>query len=488
MVRLLRRRHQPVLSVVVPMYNVEDYLDACLTSIRKQRYRSLEIVIVDDGSPDGSLGIAQRHARQDGRIRIVRRPNGGLSAARNTGVEAATGEFLTFVDSDDLVTPDGLAVAMASLQATGSDIAVLQYGRLRDGKPTKGAPWIRRLHAEGRMRATLDDCPEVMFNASAWSLVFRRDFYDSAGLRFVEGVVYEDQAFSAEAYAKARTFDVLETTGYLWRVNESSMSQGPGQVTVDSVLARLDAADNTLAVLADRPAARAERALQYLQSWLANSLLKLERADDAYLDALMRRMPAIIDIAPDDRYAREVPAQYRVLNTLLRNGDHDAVWHFVQAEGMQPQMHPSGSEPAGLTAYLPGWGIDAVPAASYVLTGDQTQFQAKVVTGRRLGPKEFELDVQAWFQNIGDIADVSAVVLADGRPLEVTVTPNGQDAIVSSRQGAERRYEGSGLTLAVRHDLRKLPSTLDITLTGSVGGLEGTKRFPAFRSSRIRSL
>jgi glycosyltransferase involved in cell wall biosynthesis len=466
--RLRKRRSGPLLSVVVPVHNVEQYVGACLDSIRSQHYRSIEIVVVDDGSPDDSMAIVRRHAAKDSRIRLVERPNGGLSAARNTGVEAATGQFLTFVDSDDLVTAGGLAAAMASLAETGSDIAVLQYGRLRDGKPAKGAPWIRRLHAEGRTRATLDDCPDVMFNASAWSKVFRRDFYDSAGLRFVEGVVYEDQAFSAEAYAKAQAFDVLETTGYLWRVNESSMSQGPGQVTVDSVLARLDAADNTLKVLADRPAARAERALQYLRSWLANSLLKLERADAAYLDALVQRMPAIVEAAPPDRYALEVPAQYRVLYALLAAGDRDAIWRYVRAEGMQPEMHPSGMEPAGLTAYLPGWQHDPVPPEAYVLTAEQTRLRATVRAVHHDGAN-LVLDVAAWFPNV-ELTEPSLTLKTDGD--RVDVVQWGEPKVVTSRQGAQRQYARSGWSVTIRGAARRAPRNITVTLRD--GSREGT--------------
>ena len=100
-----RRGYVPgLLSIVVPCYRVEDFLDECLVSLRFQHYREVEIIVVDDGSPDRSGEIARRHARRDLRVRVVTRENGGLSAARNTGIEHARGEFLTFVDSDDVVT------------------------------------------------------------------------------------------------------------------------------------------------------------------------------------------------------------------------------------------------------------------------------------------------------------------------------------------------------------------------------------------------
>ena len=120
------------LSIIVPVYNVEDYLDECLTSLTAQDVAAVEIVVVDDGSTDASAKIAARHARRDRRIRVISRANGGLSAARNTGIAAASAPFLTFVDSDDLVQPAGFAAALASLEASGSDFALLPYRRFRD--------------------------------------------------------------------------------------------------------------------------------------------------------------------------------------------------------------------------------------------------------------------------------------------------------------------------------------------------------------------
>lgn len=488
MAKRLRRQRTatgPLLSVIVPIYNVEDYLDECLHSIRAQRYRSIEIIVVDDGSPDRSHDLAVRQQRKDPRIRIVRRPNGGLSAARNTGVEAARGDFLTFVDSDDTVTPDGFAAAMDSLLRTGSDVAVLGYRRLRDGKPGKPARWIRELHAREREATTLAASPEVMVNATAWAKVINHGFYTRTGLGFVEGIIYEDQAFTAHMYAAAESIDVLATVGYNWRVNETSMSQG--QVTVPNLTARLDAAEDSLANLAEHPQAQTDRVLQLLRHNIPNSLLKLERADDDYLAVLIDRLPRLLDRAPADRFAAEIPAQYRVLCELIRLGEHRRIWDYVRAEGMQPEMHPSGPERDGFSVYLPGWQRDPILAAAYVLTSGQTKFKAKIVRARRLGPGEFALDVRAWFQNVGGAAELDATVTADGTALAVDAARNGDDAIVSSRQDAQRRYAGSGWTLTVRHESARLPGTLAIGLSAVAEGFVGERVFASFKTARIRS-
>jgi CDP-glycerol glycerophosphotransferase len=227
--RAVRRggRVPGLLSIVVPCYQVEDFLDECLVSLRFQHYREVEIIVVDDGSPDRSGEIARRHARRDLRVRVVTRENGGLSAARNTGIEHARGEFLTFVDSDDVVTPEAYTSAIGALRESGSDFVVSCYDRLENKKRVPAGTWIRAAHARRRLGVDLDTFPEAMVNAVAWSKTYRREFWDRAGLRFPEGRIYEDQPVSAAAFAQARAFDVVPDISVSWRIrnDRSSISQ-----------------------------------------------------------------------------------------------------------------------------------------------------------------------------------------------------------------------------------------------------------------------
>ena len=471
-----RPRNLPVLSIVIPVYNASAHLVECLDSVLRQHYRSLDIVIIDDGSVDDSLAIARRYAQADERVTVLEQANAGPSAARNAAIARASGEFLTFVDADDTVTRDGLAEAMSVLSGSGSDIAVLPYQRLDGQRIRKPAAWIRRLHATTRTGVTLEQCPDVMVNAIACAKIFRREFWDAAGLQFLPGVIYEDQILTAQAYREATAIDILSTTAYNWRLQEVSVSQG--HVTVEAVLARLTSAEKSLALLEPVPQVRAERALQLLRHNMPNSVLKLERADGPYLDVLIERLPAIVDAAPPQEYAATVPAQYRVLYELIRGGDHRRIWSYVSAEGMQVEMHPSGVEDVGFVAYLPGWDSDPVPATSYVLTADQTGLKTKVLGCRRLGKGETEIDVRAWFQNVGLESTLTAAVAADGAPLDVAIARSGDDAIVSSRQGAERRYDGSGWTLTVSHQGRP-PKAFDVEISLSAGPFAASKRFTA---------
>jgi glycosyltransferase involved in cell wall biosynthesis len=455
-----------VLSIVVPVYNAADYISESLTSIRRQDYRRIEIVVIDDGSTDASLNIIRRHARADRRVVVLSQANTGVGEARRAAVAVATGEYLTFVDADDTVTRGGLLAGMDGLKETGSDVAVLPYQR-QEGRFVRGAAaWIRDLHAHPAKHTTLAERPDVLVNAIACAKIFRRAFWDANELVFPSVLANGDQIVTAQAYLAATGIDISGVMAYTWRRMETSISQG--QVTAAAVHARMDAIDAVLKVLEPLPEVRSERALQYLRNNVPNSVLKLERADDAYLDALIERVPRVVDAAPAERYAAEVPAEFRVLYALLRAGDHEAIWRFVRADGMQPEMHASGEEPAGLTAYLPGWQIDPLPPETYVLTAEQTAMKAIVRAVHHDGAN-LVLDVAAWFSNV-ELANPSLTIKTDGD--HVDIVQWGEPQVVTSRQGAQRRYAASGWSVTIKGAARRAPRAITVTLQD--GPREGT--------------
>lgn len=455
----LRQRNRPVLSIVVPVYNGAQHLDEALTSIRQQDYRRLDIVVIDDGSSDDSLAIAKRHARSDRRVTVLAQANAGVGAARRAAVAAASGSYLTFIDADDTVTRGGIRAAMDVLEQTGSDLAVMPYQRLEASGLKPAAAWIRALHASPARHVTLEERPDVLVNAIACAKIFRREFWDRQALEFPTVLLAGDQIVTARAYRDANSIDISGAVAYNWRRMETSISQG--QVTPEAVHARFDAIDAVLDLLTDLPDVRAERALQYLRYNVPNSTLKLERADDDYLDALFERVPLVAAAAPPDRYQVEVPAQHRVLNALLARGDRAATWRFVQAEGMQPEMHPTHESELGLVAQLPGIGVDDVPATAYVLTAEQTAAKA-IVRGTHHDGPDLVLDVAVWFSNV-ELQEPSLQVKTDGDIADVVQW--GEPHVVTSRQGAQRRYERSGWMVTLRGAAKRAPRSVTVTLT-----------------------
>ncbi len=215
-------RRSPLVSVVIPVHNVEDYLREALDSVLGQTHRELDVVLVDDGSTDGSGAIADEYAARDRRVRAVHTENRGLGAARNEGLRHVRGELLAFADSDDVVPPTAYATMVKQQKATGADFVTGSVARWEDGGLVE-LPWMRRLHREARA-VRLEDHPEILGDVFAWNKLFRREFWDAAQLSWPERIRYEDQPTTTEAYAKARLFAVVPDVVYHWRIRHDGSS------------------------------------------------------------------------------------------------------------------------------------------------------------------------------------------------------------------------------------------------------------------------
>lgn len=402
-----------LLSVVMPAHNVEPYIDDCLHSLRRQAYRNIEVIVVDDGSSDGSMAIVERHRRRDPRLRIVRRPNGGPSAARNTGVAASRGEFLTFVDPDDLVRADGYRRGIAALRESGSDFVVLSYDRMEHGRRRKPGPWITAAHATRRLRCTVDSAPEIQVNAVVWSKVFRRTFYEAAGLRFPEGVIYEDQPLSARAYARARAFDILPDVGVTWRIREDGTSITQQTSSTDNLAAHNAAVRASLAELDDagRPTAATARALQLL----ANNMRLFSRhanvVDDEFWRTLQVGLRELRERVSEEAYIRGVPAHEKVLNDLILRDDRARAKEFLDAGGMNLTGFPTERVDDRYVVRLPFFDDPRanVPADRFVLADRQLSISAIVTAVRWDAKGTLVIEGCAYVRNVDLAARAPAI-------------------------------------------------------------------------------
>jgi CDP-glycerol glycerophosphotransferase len=201
------------------MFDVETYLHACLESLVGQHLDDIEMIIVDDGSTDGSRAIAEAWSADDARIRILEQSHQGLSAARNTGVRAATGQYLAFCDSDDVVPLTGYASLVSSLEGTGSDLATGNVRRL-DSVGLHPHPGYGDLFDQERPRTHILRLNALVRDRMVWNKVFRRSFWDSEGLVFALPM-YEDAPVMIRAHIAASTVDVLSEVVYHWRLREA---------------------------------------------------------------------------------------------------------------------------------------------------------------------------------------------------------------------------------------------------------------------------
>lgn len=193
-------------SVIVPVYNVEKYLSECVDSLLNQTYQNFEIILVDDGSKDGSSDICDAYGAKDNRIRSIHKENGGASTARNVGLDIATGEFVFFLDSDDwlerttlekLLAPmkdEEIEVTFCEAYAVDEDtgeVSMQNYGYHRDYGIGSGDQFFTEMvqHRE--------------FHVAVWMLLYRKSFLSRENIRFVENIVYEDCIFSYQVFHRA---------------------------------------------------------------------------------------------------------------------------------------------------------------------------------------------------------------------------------------------------------------------------------------------
>jgi glycosyltransferase involved in cell wall biosynthesis len=227
---VFRRRSTPQVSIVVPAYDVASYLPACLDGLLGQTLRDLEVVVVDDGATDGSGALADSYVARDSRVRVVHIENRGLGAARNEGIRHARGEYLGFCDADDLMTPRALEILLVLARETDASLVTGNVVRLEGGR-RPGLPWMNRLHAD-RGAIVIDDLPELLGDVFAWNKLFRRDFWDTAGLSWPERIRYEDQPTTTEAYLAAGRIGVTPEVVYHWRVRQDGTSITQQRATV----------------------------------------------------------------------------------------------------------------------------------------------------------------------------------------------------------------------------------------------------------------
>lgn len=207
------------ISVIIPVYKVEAYLDECLRSVLGQTYPHLEIILVDDGSPDRCGAMCDAWAAKDSRIKVIHKKNGGLSDARNTGLDIATGDYISFVDSDDWIEPQFCETLLAALQKEGADVCACS---IRSCFPDRAELWGCPSYAVTTPVETLAMLyRDTAYPVSAWNKLYRRELWD--GLRFPVGKLCEDAFTTYLLVHRARKIVQLPQALYGYRIRPDSI-------------------------------------------------------------------------------------------------------------------------------------------------------------------------------------------------------------------------------------------------------------------------
>lgn len=221
------------LSVIVPIYNVDKYLSKCLDSILLQTYKNLEIICVNDGSTDTSLKILKQYAEKDKRIIVIDQENRGLSGARNVGMSIMTGEYFTFMDSDDWIQLGAYQKCMDIIKNEKRPIDILVFnGFLYYQNILYGDPVLFNLFSyddwgslkESNFKDYRKRKSPLHNTMAVWNKIFRTDWYKQYNFQFMERMLAQDRLFSAQTYLKAKNIYVLEDYFSCYRKQPESLS------------------------------------------------------------------------------------------------------------------------------------------------------------------------------------------------------------------------------------------------------------------------
>lgn len=290
----------PTISVIVPVYKVESYLCQCVDSILSQTFRDFELILVDDGSPDGCPSICDEYAHSDSHIRVVHKENGGVSSARNAGLNAAQGEYIAFVDPDDFIQEDMLQRLLEEIEQSRADMVMCNFDTYfppeYSGWKRKGSAFFSAVMNQGAFADFMAQ-PNNWHSCVLWNKLYKRHVWET--IRFPEGYIHEDEAVMHRVVERCQSIQIIDDCLYHYRQNISSSIMGQGT--------RIQSFDK-LAAIADRIVCASDNGWQKLsQSAMGNytyylldmiSLFPCTEENEKYFrrmdESLRRALPYIL--------------------------------------------------------------------------------------------------------------------------------------------------------------------------------------------------
>lgn len=216
-------------SVIVPVYNVEKYLDRCIDSIISQSYKNLEIILVDDGSTDASGKICDNYVKKDKRIVVIHKRNGGLSDARNTGIKRATGAYLSFIDSDDSFEINSIEYLLDFLKRTNADVAIGKINVIKGNKYKKHIVRARETILNSRQAIKLYLIDTI--STSSCAKLYKRKIFEK--IRFPVGKIYEDNGIIYKTIDSSNIIALSNKNVYNYYINSNTLTTGASSISTD---------------------------------------------------------------------------------------------------------------------------------------------------------------------------------------------------------------------------------------------------------------
>lgn len=325
----IRDARMPKVTIVVPVYNVEQYLADALRSARAQNWPNLEIIVVNDGATDNSAAIIDRFFYRTRFMKTVLQANSGLGAARNAGLAAIEDtDYVMFLDSDDLLPLGAVRRFVKQAESTGSPLvvgkAVCFYGA-RYFDRTSTAAFFK----ESREAISVNDLPEVLGDATSWNKLYNWQFWQANHFKFPVGVAYEDMTLVVTAYLAAKQFDLIADPSYFWRVRAEGESLSKRRTELKSLQDRLlsmEQIDKILRLSVERGFIRPNVHLSWLSRIISLDLpLFVESVpvtDEAFFAELHTRAGKLLKDAPEQVWV-EATGKHRAAVWAAVNGTRE---------------------------------------------------------------------------------------------------------------------------------------------------------------------
>lgn len=280
-----------LISIIIPIYKIEDCVDRCINSIINQTYSDLEIILVDDGSPDRCPGICDEWAQKDARIKVIHRENGGLSAARNSGIDQASGTFLLLVDGDDYIAPNMVEILYKAIKMSDAEIALCDFEKGSDSNFQFSESVIEweTIGPEVALERIYEDNHSSFRYVTAWGKLYRRSLF--AGIRYPKGKIFEDMYVTHRLVDRCKKIVVInQKLCYYYQRNDSIVNTAFNIKKLDYLEAM-------------------EERIRFFEKQGYTELAKI--AYDEYLHSLIWEYSRVRDILHDKKTRRDISERFR---------------------------------------------------------------------------------------------------------------------------------------------------------------------------------
>ena len=315
---------QPDISVVIPFYNVDEYLDECIQSLLGQKGVSLEIIFVDDGSTDNSIEIVRSYMANHDNMKMLESGHRGPGYARNIGTSHAHGEYIAFLDSDDKLVPGIYKLMLRAIKKKEADLCICNAARFNSQKV-----WGSVLHEKAFRKykhcTHITKTPELVYDTTVWNKLIKRSFYTEQSIRFPEDRLYEDIETSLNMHLRCNKVVMIPETGYLWRVREADTEASITQqhYTVRNEKDRFRAAEGIIEIIRQEQLPEALLEMFYYKLLETDLKLVLDTATyvtDEIAEEIYTKVRRLIKAnIPDDTFERLSLADRQRYDCMDRN-------------------------------------------------------------------------------------------------------------------------------------------------------------------------